>query len=79
MNAGRTVMGSAAGNGTQYVARIFHVKPSGITVESGYGSLVAQMGILGLILWLVMAFSIVISAWKVVVRLRGSPFFPVAL
>ncbi len=24
-----------------------------------------------------MAFSIVISAWKVVVRLRGSPFFPV--
>ncbi len=36
----------SAGNGTQYVSRIFHVKPSGITVESGYGSLVAQMGIL---------------------------------
>jgi hypothetical protein len=46
-------------------------------VESGCGTLVAQMGILGLILWLVMAFAIVISAWKVVVRLRGSPLFPV--
>jgi hypothetical protein len=46
----------SAGNGTQYVARIFHVKPTGISVESGYGTLVAQMGILGPILWLLMAF-----------------------
>lgn len=66
-----------SGLGTQYVTRIFHVKPPQAGVESGYGTLVVEMGILGLILWLLMAFAIVISAWKVVVQLRGSPLFPI--
>jgi hypothetical protein len=66
-----------SGNGIQYVARIFHVPSMGLGVESGFGTLVLQMGIMGLILWLLMASAIVISAWKVVVRLRGSPYFPV--
>jgi hypothetical protein len=30
-----------------------------------------------LILWLVMACTIVLSAWRVVLRLRGSPWFPI--
>ena len=65
-----------SGLGTQYVIRIFHVKPMRVGVESGYGTLVVEMGIVGLILWLIMSFAVVISAWKVVVKLRGSPFFP---
>jgi len=36
------------------------------------------MGIGGLILWLVMAFAVVFSAWRVVKQLRGSPWFPIA-
>jgi hypothetical protein len=64
--------------GTQYVARIFHAKPSVIGVESGFGALVIEMGIGGLILWFVMSLAILFSAWRVVKKLRGSPWFPLA-
>jgi hypothetical protein len=47
-------------------------------VESGFGTLVVEMGIGGLILWLVMSFAIVLSAWRVVKKLKGSPWFPIA-
>jgi hypothetical protein len=62
--------------GTQYVARIFGAKPPVIGVESGFGTLVIEMGIGGLILWFVMSFAILFSAWRVVKKLRGSPWFP---
>jgi hypothetical protein len=64
--------------GTQYVARIFGTKPPVIGVESGFGTLVIEMGIGGLVLWFVMSFAILFSAWRVVKQLRGSPWFPVA-
>jgi hypothetical protein len=64
--------------GVQYVAKFFHAKPPVAGVESGFGALVVEMGIGGLILWLVMSFAILLSAWRVVKRLRGSPWFPIA-
>jgi hypothetical protein len=64
--------------GTQYVARFFHAKPPVTGVESGFGTLVVEMGIGGLLLWLVMSVAIILSAWRVVKRLRGSPWFPIA-
>jgi len=64
--------------GVQYVARFFNAKPSPVIVESGFGMLVVEMGIGGLLLWLVMSFAIVLSAWRVVKKLRGSPWFPIA-
>lgn len=64
--------------GTQYVAKFFHAKPPVFPVESGFGMLVVEMGIGGLILWLVMSFAIIFSAWRVVKQLRGSPWFPIA-
>src|SRR6266851_4431582 len=64
--------------GTQYVARIFRTRPPVTGVESGFGTLVVEMGIGGLILWFVMSFAIVFSAWRVVKMLRGSPWFPLA-
>jgi hypothetical protein len=63
--------------GGQYVARFFKAKPVGAGVESGFGALVVEMGIGGLVLWLVMSVAITVSAWKVVKRLKGSPLFPV--
>jgi len=62
--------------GGQYVVRFFHAIPTGASVESGYGNLIIEMGIGGLILWLTMSFAVVHSAWKVVKKLKGSPFFP---
>jgi hypothetical protein len=63
--------------GTQYVARIMRVPPMGIGVESGYGTLVVELGIVGLILWFIMSFAVVIAGWRVVRRLRGTALFPI--
>jgi hypothetical protein len=64
--------------GGQYVARIFHVQPPTIGVESGFGNIVLEMGIVGLVLWLILGAAISISAWRVVRKLKGSPWFPLA-
>lgn len=64
--------------GIQYVARILHAPNTGVGVESGYGQLVVEMGIVGLLLWVVLGLSICVSAWKVVKQLRGTPLFPIA-
>ncbi len=64
--------------GGQYVSRIFHVRPPVGGVESGFGVLVVEMGILGLILWIAVGVAIVFSGWKVVRGLKGSPWFPLA-
>lgn len=64
--------------GVQYVTRIFGSRPPVTGVESGFGTLVIEMGIGGLILWFVMSFAILVSAWRVVKKLRGSSWFPLA-
>jgi hypothetical protein len=62
--------------GVQYVSRIMQVPAMGIGVESGYGTLIVEMGIGGLALWLIMSASVLFAAWKVVRKLKGSPWFP---
>jgi hypothetical protein len=62
--------------GGQYVSRLFNARPPEPPVESGYGNLILEMGIGGLILWLIMSFAVVFSSWKIVRKLRGSPLFP---
>ncbi len=64
--------------GGQYVARIMHAAPMRIGVESGYGELVLELGIVGLLLWIALATSISLSAWNAAKSLRGSPWFPIA-
>jgi hypothetical protein len=65
--------------GIQYVMRIMHAAPMGIGVESGYGNLLLETGIVGLLLWLFLSTAIVICASKVALRLKGSPWFPLSL
>ena len=64
--------------GGQYVVRIMHAEPMRIGVESGFGNVIVELGIVGLILWVVLGYSIALSAWKVVKELRGTPWFPLA-
>lgn len=64
--------------GRQYVMRIMHAEPMHVGVESGYGNLVVQLGIIGLVLWIVLGFSIAISGWKIVKEVRGTPLFPLS-
>jgi hypothetical protein len=64
--------------GIQYVVRIMHAPPMAIGVESGYGQLIVELGILGLFLWIFLSISVSVSAWKTANRLRGTPWFPIA-
>jgi hypothetical protein len=64
--------------GVQYVTRILHAAPMSIGVESGYGQLVLELGILGLLLWIFLSIAISVSAWKIANRLGGTPWFPIA-
>jgi hypothetical protein len=67
-----------SGLGLQYLRRFFGIQPQPIGVEGGMGNLVVELGVLGLILWLVLGLAIAFSAWKVVKHLRGTPWFPLA-
>jgi len=49
-----------------------------IWVENGYGNLIIELGILGPILWLIWALSLVFAALKTTLRLKGTWAFPVA-
>jgi hypothetical protein len=64
--------------GGQYISRFFHTRPSVGGVEGGFGTIVVEMGILGLVLWIAVSATIAFSAWKVVRGLKGSPQFPLA-
>jgi len=64
--------------GRQYVVKLMHAQPMNIGVESGYGNLIVELGIVGLLLWFVLGFSVTISCWTVVKGLRGTPWFPLA-
>jgi hypothetical protein len=63
--------------GLAYVARLLHQGLPQFTVESGFGSLLAEFGIAGPILWLTWATVLVISCWRVVLKLRQTRMFPV--
>ena len=64
--------------GRQYVIRIMGAAPMNVGVESGYGNLLLELGIVGLVLWVILGLVIAISAWKVVKELRGTPWYPLA-
>ena len=63
--------------GVQYVARIMHVPPMNVGVESGYGQLVIELGIVGLLLWIFLAYKITHSAWQAAKNLKGTVWFPI--
>jgi hypothetical protein len=62
--------------GMQYVARFLNQPMPPYNVESGYGSLVVEMGIGGLILWVLWVSVMLWQGWKVVRKLRETVYFP---
>jgi hypothetical protein len=63
--------------GAQYVAKFLNEPIPNIGVESGYGALVVEMGIVGLILWLVWVPALLWSGWRIVKQLRQTAYFPI--
>lgn len=64
--------------GIQYIARFFHIKSAVEGVESGYGELVIELGIVGLLLWLLWTGAAVLGCARIVRRLKGSSYLPIA-
>lgn len=65
--------------GTQYVSRFLGQPPPNFWVEEGFGDLIVEMGILAPLLWILWGAAVLYFSWKVVRRLRGTRFFPLAI
>jgi hypothetical protein len=64
--------------GMQYVARFLDEPMPGFGVESGYGALIVELGILGPVLWFVWVSTLLWSGWRIVRQLRQTVYFPLA-
>ncbi len=62
--------------GMQYVSRFLGTSLPGYEVESGYGAILVEMGIFGLLLWFVWVWVLLWQGWKVVRKLRETVYFP---
>ena len=62
--------------GMQYVSSFLGQPPPAFNVESGYGTLIVEMGIFGLILWFLWVWVLLWQGWKIVRNLRETVFFP---
>ena len=65
--------------GVQYVSALLGNPPPAIGVESGFGTLILELGILGPVLWLIFAAALLGSGWKILHQLKEKPLFPIAL
>jgi hypothetical protein len=63
--------------GNQYVSQFLNEPMPEMGVESGYGGLVVEMGIVGLVLWVIWVTAALWSGWRVVKQLRQTVYFPV--
>ena len=74
------VMGNGIGTaslGMQYVAKLLHQTPPNLGVEAGYGTMIVEMGIIAPFLWILWSTALLYYAWKIVVGLRETRFFPI--
>lgn len=62
--------------GMQYVSHFLGEEPPAFGVESGFGTLLVEMGIFGPVLWLIWASILLWHGWKVVRSLRETIYFP---
>ncbi len=63
--------------GAQYVAKIFKQKKPEVAVESGWGSIVVELGAFGLAIWFIWTTVVVYGCWRQVLKLRQTRLFPV--
>jgi hypothetical protein len=64
--------------GIQYVSQYLNEPIPEFSVESGYGTLVVEFGILGLALWFVWVSALLWSGWQIVRDMRQTVYFPIA-
>jgi O-antigen ligase len=65
--------------GGQYVTGLLGLPAPEAGVESGYGAIILELGVLGLVLWLAWTAVIVREAWRATWAIRNSALFSLAL
>jgi hypothetical protein len=76
------IIGNGTGTdtlGMQYVSQFLKEPMPNVAVEEGFGQMIAEMGILAPILWILWAGVTVIACWRITRSLKGTRFFPIAL
>ncbi|HLW83197.1 MAG TPA: hypothetical protein VKS20_14250 [Candidatus Acidoferrales bacterium] len=76
------IVGNGTGTatlGVQYVSQIVKKPLPDVTVEEGFGQMIAEMGILAPILWILWTVSLLIACWRVAVHLKETRFFPIGI
>ena len=63
--------------GVQYVASLLDRPFPSFGVESGYGALIIEMGLIGVVLWVVWVSTLLWSGWRIVKQLRQTVYFPI--
>jgi hypothetical protein len=75
------VLGNGIGTaslGVQYVAKIIGRPPLNLGAEEGYGTLIAEMGIIAPFLWILWTAALLYCGWGIIMRLKQTRFFPIA-
>jgi hypothetical protein len=69
--------------GVQYVRRIVGEEVDAtihrLDLEEGYATMIFELGILGPILWIFWAGTYVYTTWQSLLRVKGTPLFPLAM
>lgn len=76
------VVGNGTGTdtlGAQYVSEFLKEPMPTVSVEEGFGQMIAEMGILAPLLWILWAATTVGACWRIVRTLKETRFFPIAV
>lgn len=76
------IVGNGTGTdtlGAQYVSQFLKEPMPNVAVEEGFGQMIAEMGILAPLLWILWTAVTVGSCWKIARSLKGTRFFPIAV
>jgi hypothetical protein len=76
------VLGNGIGTaslGGQYVAKLIGGSRLNLGAEEGYATLIAEMGIIAPFLWILWTAALLYHGWGIIMRLRQTRFFPIAL
>jgi hypothetical protein len=82
LSAPHSIVGNGTGTATlgmQYVSEILKAPTPDVAVEEGMGQLIAEMGILAPILWILLGVAILHACWKVARSLKETRFFPIGV
>jgi hypothetical protein len=63
--------------GAQYVSRFLDEPLPSVNVESGYGALIVEFGILGPVFWFFWVSTLLWGSWRIVRQLRQTVYFPI--